>query len=81
MKSFSVLLRLNTVFLFLMLCLNISGAEERIPVTGNPFGDATGDIQFVVMSDRTGGMRPGVFRDAIEKVNLLHPQFVISVGD
>lgn len=64
-----------------MLCLNISGVEDRIPVTARAFGDETGDIQFVVMSDRTGGMRAGVFREAVEKVNLLHPQFVISIGD
>lgn len=60
---------------------NILTAETRVSATEKPFGDQTGDIQFIVMSDRTGGMRPGVFRDAVTQVNLLHPQFVISVGD
>ena len=33
------------------------------------------------MSDRTGGNRWGVFQDAIFKLNLLQPEFVMSVGD
>jgi len=33
------------------------------------------------MSDRTGGMIPGVFKKAVEKVNLMQPEFVLSVGD
>jgi len=39
------------------------------------------NFQFVVVSDRTGGMRPGVFEDGVRKVNLLQPEFVMSVGD
>jgi len=38
-------------------------------------------FQFVVVSDRTGGMNRGIFEDAIEKINLLQPDFVVSVGD
>ncbi|NBC27951.1 MAG: hypothetical protein GVY08_13890 [Bacteroidetes bacterium] len=33
------------------------------------------------MGDRTGGMRPGIFTRAAEKVNLMQPEFVLSVGD
>jgi hypothetical protein len=33
------------------------------------------------MSDRAGGVRPGVFADAARKLNLLLPEFVMSVGD
>jgi hypothetical protein len=33
------------------------------------------------MGDRTGGMVPGVFEKAVGKVNLLQPEFVLSVGD
>jgi hypothetical protein len=39
------------------------------------------DFRFVVVSDRTGEHRPGVFRDAMPKINLLQPAFVVSVGD
>jgi hypothetical protein len=38
-------------------------------------------FQFAVVTDRTGGHRPGVFEDAINKLNLLQPEFVMSVGD
>jgi len=38
-------------------------------------------FQFVIVADRTGGHRPGVFADAIGKVNLLQPEFVICIGD
>ncbi len=38
-------------------------------------------FQFAIVSDRTGGHRPGVFPIAIDKLNLLQPEFVMSVGD
>lgn len=38
-------------------------------------------FQFAIVTDRTGGARPGVFEDAIHKLNLLQPEFVMSVGD
>lgn len=39
------------------------------------------DFQFAIVTDRTGGHRPGVFAQAVEKLNLLQPEFVLSVGD
>ena len=33
------------------------------------------------MSDNTGGSRPGIFEDAARKLNMLQPEFVMSVGD
>ena len=39
------------------------------------------NFQFAIVSDRTGGHRPSVFADAVEKLNLLKPEFVISIGD
>ena len=38
-------------------------------------------FQFAIVTDRTGGMRQGVFDSAVQKLNLLEPEFVISVGD
>lgn len=38
-------------------------------------------FQFAIVTDRTGGHRPGIFEDAIGKLNLLQPEFVMSVGD
>ena len=39
------------------------------------------NFQFAVVTDRTGDARPGVFADAVVKLNLLQPEFVMSVGD
>ena len=39
------------------------------------------DFQFAIVSDRTGGRRVGVFPRAVDKLNLLRPEFVITVGD
>ncbi|HJN67564.1 MAG TPA: metallophosphoesterase, partial [Pirellulales bacterium] len=38
-------------------------------------------FQIAIMTDRTGGHRPGVWMKAVESVNLLRPDFVMSVGD
>ncbi|MDQ3814482.1 MAG: metallophosphoesterase, partial [Armatimonadota bacterium] len=38
-------------------------------------------FQFAIVTDRTGGHRPGIFEDAVRKLNLLRPEFVMSVGD
>ena len=38
-------------------------------------------FQFAIVTDRTGGHRPGIFLKGIQKLNLLQPEFVMSVGD
>ena len=59
--------------------------ETRIPAgvphTAKPFRDAPEDFQFAIVADRTGGHRTGVFARAMEKVERLQPDFVVSVGD
>src|SRR5581483_7209572 len=39
------------------------------------------DFQLAIVSDRTGGHRAKVFSRAVEQLNLLQPEFVVSVGD
>jgi len=51
------------------------------PWTGVAIRNEGGPVRFAVMSDRNGGNRPGVFPEAIAKLNMLQPQFVMSVGD
>jgi hypothetical protein len=51
------------------------------PWTSLDFYNDPMNFQFAIVSDRTGGMRPGVFADAVQKLNLLMPEFVMSVGD
>ena len=51
------------------------------PRTAQPFADPPGQFRFVIVGDRTGGHRPGVFEKAMEQINLLAPAFVVGVGD
>lgn len=39
------------------------------------------NFQFAIVSDRHAACRPGIFEDAVKKLNLLQPEFVICVGD
>ena len=61
--------------------IDASTTEPATPWTSLHADDAEQDFHFVIVSDRTGGARPGVFQSAIPKVNLLQPAFVVSVGD
>ena len=51
------------------------------PWTSLAANDDPRDFHFVVVSDRTGEHRDGVFHDAMAQINLLEPAFVVSVGD
>ena len=51
------------------------------PWTKREFLNQPNNFQFAIVTDRTGGMRPGVFPRAVKKVNELQPEFVITVGD
>jgi len=58
------------------------GSETgKLPWTSLEALDAEARFHFVVVSDRTGGHRPGVWQDAMDKINLVQPAFVVSVGD
>ena len=51
------------------------------PWTNLSINDKPGQFQFVVVTDRTGGHRDGIFEKGVERINLLQPEFVMSVGD
>jgi 3',5'-cyclic AMP phosphodiesterase CpdA len=55
--------------------------ESRNPWTHLRLNNDPNDFKFVIVSDRTGGHRPGVFSRAVEQINLMQPEFVLSVGD
>ncbi|MEW6750355.1 MAG: metallophosphoesterase [Candidatus Latescibacterota bacterium] len=55
--------------------------EEVNPWTHLKWNADPRQFQFAIVSDRTGGHRPGVFEDAMGKLGLLQPEFVLSVGD
>jgi 3',5'-cyclic AMP phosphodiesterase CpdA len=51
------------------------------PWTHTRFLETNDNFHFAVVSDLNGGCRPGVFNDAVNKLNLLRPSFVMSIGD
>ncbi|MFB3891647.1 MAG: sugar-binding protein [Phycisphaerae bacterium] len=53
---------------------NIAGQEGVAPNSADTF-------RFAVLADRNGGQEPGTWARAIAEVNLLRPDFVVSVGD
>jgi hypothetical protein len=54
---------------------------EKNPWTGLRPNAGNGQFQFAVVSDRTGGHREKVFSKAVHQINLLQPEFIMSVGD
>ncbi len=76
----------KAVSLLLLFCLlstsnGYTQNKESVPVSSKPFNNADQTFRFAIVSDRTGGMRGGVFKEAIGKLNILQPEFVLSVGD
>src|SRR5262249_23006814 len=55
--------------------------EERNPWTNLRLNNGPDTFSFAIVSDRTGGHRARIFSQAVEQLNLLQPQFVLSVGD
>lgn len=53
---------------------------EKMPWTKIPDTDAQ-NFRFIITGDHTGGEVPGVFDYAVQRINELAPDFVITVGD
>ncbi len=51
------------------------------PWSHEHFDDAQGKFTFAIFSDLNGGERRGVFEIAMAQLSLLHPEFILSVGD
>jgi len=55
--------------------------EDRNPWSHLRLNNNPDEFRFAIVSDRTGGHRSRVFSQAVEQLNLLQPEFVLSVGD
>jgi hypothetical protein len=51
------------------------------PWSSTNFNDDPDQFTFAIISDLNGGEREGIFSIAVEQINMLHPEFVLSVGD
>jgi predicted phosphodiesterase len=69
----SYLKSIAAMFLFFLICAN-AGAEGESSLGNYP-------ARFVILGDRTGGHVPGLFGKALEEVESLKPDFVLTVGD
>lgn len=54
---------------------------QQKPWSHTRFFNNPDNFQFAIVADRTGEARKGVFPKAAKKLNLLRPEFVVSVGD
>jgi hypothetical protein len=52
-----------------------------LPWTHTKFLNDASEFQFAILADRAGGTRRDVFVSAVDKLNLLQPEFVMCVGD
>lgn len=64
-----------------LLRIEVESSGEIVPWTALEPLDDPDRFHFAVVTDRTGGHRPGVFPLGLDKVNLLQPAFAVSVGD
>lgn len=55
--------------------------NSRVPWTHLEFNDDPQKFHFAITADITGNERPGVWEDALQKINLLQPAFAITIGD
>jgi predicted phosphodiesterase len=92
MKKFTTLLLSLIMIVLLFSCDSFLKNDNRAPFsvqkwdgpkpwTSKPIGENPGEFQFAVIADIHGGNRPGIFEQAVEKINLMNPEFVLSVGD
>ncbi len=51
------------------------------PWSHEGFDDSPAQFTFAIITDLNGGERPGIFKVAIDQLNLLRPEFILSVGD
>lgn len=56
-------------------------ASGPTPWTKTTFDNAPEDFSFAVVADLESGYRPGVFDVAVAELNLLRPNFVLTIGD
>jgi predicted phosphodiesterase len=61
--------------------IKVQASKQVNPWTNLNLYNNPDNFHFAIVSDLTGGYRQSVFEDAVKKLNLLKPEFVMSVGD
>jgi hypothetical protein len=55
--------------------------EGSRPWSEKPILNDPNRFHIAIMTDNTGGHRPGIWMKGVERVNWMRPEFVVSVGD
>lgn len=56
-------------------------AAGPVPWLNERFDNAEGNFKFAIVTDLNGGEREGIFDIAIEQINLVRPELIVTVGD
>lgn len=86
---------MRTLVYFLLLLLAVAACTQQVPTpdfhheitdgakpwSSEAFEATEEDFTFAIVSDLNGGERPGIYSQAVTKLNRLDPTFVLSVGD
>ena len=54
---------------------------QHTPWSGEPTGKPSDQFTFAIIGDLNSGERAGVLEVAVEQLNLLRPEFILSIGD
>ncbi|REK12940.1 MAG: hypothetical protein DWQ37_09950 [Planctomycetota bacterium] len=61
--------------------LMLPAMEGARPWSEKPVLDDPDRFHIAIMTDNTGGHRPGIWMKAVRRLNWMRPEFVVSVGD
>ena len=59
----------------------LPNVDGPTPWSTKPVLNDLSRFQIAVVTDRTGGHRPGIWMKGVRRLNMLRPEFVVSVGD
>lgn len=76
-----MMLKNSSLFILCLCLLTIANIAISAQPKSAQIPEQNNTIRFTVISDLTGGERPGIFDIAVEGISALQPDFVISVGD
>ena len=83
-------MKITVFFQCLLVCATAIAAEpvfkhdvtsQKKPWTHENFLNSPDEFSFVIIPDRCGSERRGIFPQAVKKANMLRPEFIMTVGD
>ncbi len=73
---------MRTIFILLIFSMNIISSLSQVkPWTNLNYNNDSLSFHFVVSPDHTGAHRSGILKKGIDRINLMQPDFVVSIGD